>query len=174
MSRTEVDMSIDTMFGDLYAQHLRPAYEQLHQLRTIVDDNPSRDHVLVHLLADRLDETMGWLVDAEDAALAGQQAIQAPLDLDRARQALLLVEVNAQRCLQTFFCRLVDFETGAGLARVSRERGAEWRKWAGSVRGALEDSRGPLLELNQALFRSCFELAGRTTAASVKRTVHEQ
>ena len=159
-------MSIDTMFGELYAVHLRPAYEQLHQLRTIVDDNPSRDHVLVGLLADRLDETMGWLVEAEDAALEGQQAVRAPIDMDRVRQALLLIETNAQRCLETFFSRLADFETGAGLARVSRERGSEWRKWAGSVRGGLEDCRGALLELNHALFRCCFELASSTTSAA--------
>jgi hypothetical protein len=160
-------MSIDTTFEELYAQHLRPVYERLHDLRTsVVEDCPAHDHVLVDLLADRLDDGIGWLVEAEDASLEGQQALQAPVDFNRARQALQVCQTKFHRTFEGFFVGLLQFDTSAALIRVGQERGPAWRAWANSVRGALEECRAPMFEVDQALFQCCFELASSAAVAT--------
>lgn len=166
-------MTLAAAFMDLYEQ-LGTLRESLIGLRTmIVEDKPLRDDfVLVDRFSDAADDVRGSLEEALVAATEGRQAVQGQTDLERARHALTTCQEKLNRMAYQFSLDLFSYERLVTLNRIGRERGGEWRAWAGVVGNTLDRCQQHVYGVNQALSRCWQEIAERagTTSVSVKTT----
>jgi len=171
-------MPLESTFQDLSAQ-LRTLRDALLGLRvTVVEDKPLQgDVVLVDMFGDAADDLLGWLEEALAAAENGQQATEQRIDLDRARRALTTCQERFNRIAQCFSSDLTSYERITELKRLGHRRHGEWLAWANSVKGAVDQCKQPLYEVNQALFlcwQEMTERVGMTSVSMQSTTIGQQ
>lgn len=161
-------MALEAVFQDLCLRCQR-LHEVLGELRlTVVEDKPlTGDLVLIEQLSNTVDDVLGWLEEMYSAAAEGKQSVRPPLDLERARYALLRGHERFNQLLQNFFNELLCHDRIAELLWVGQERRGEWQLWTNSVKEALDSCRQPLFEVNQALLRCWQEIGERVTVTAV-------
>ena len=87
-----------------FSTALRRLDDRIRELRvTVVEDRPSRnDGVVPDNLELAVEDLLGWLQEASIAASAAYKAVQHPIDMDGARQALGTCQERFQRLDQVF------------------------------------------------------------------------
>ncbi len=155
-------MALETVFLDLCTQ-CQKLHETVSGLRlTIIEDKPLYgDVVLIDALGNATEDTLGWLEEMYAAAADGRQAVHPPLDLERARHALMRGHERFNHLMQRLFLELLCYDRIAELLSVGRERRGEWRSWTSSVKEALDSCRQPLFDVNQAFLQCWREIGER-------------
>jgi len=153
-------MALETTFRTLSVA-LHRLHDGLNDLHVTSGDTPAND---VSVLADRLEETVldmkATLYGARRAAVGARKAVNAPIDLDRARRALARCQERFHRVEQLFASELFAYEKLTDLARLGSERRA-WVPWVRTVKSGIEQCRDPLEQANRALAACWGELAER-------------
>ena len=118
-----------------FSTALRRLDDRIRELRvTVVEDRPSRnDGVVPDNLELAVEDLLGWLQEASIAASAAYKAVQHPIDMDGARQALGTCQERFQRLDQVFSSNLVSYEHLADLTSFGNERRGEWPIWVRTV-----------------------------------------
>jgi hypothetical protein len=165
-------MALEATFRQLSVR-LHKLHDALNALHVTVGDRPPDDEAA---LADGLEnavlDLMGTLHEARKSAMAARQGVGTPIDLDRARRALMVCQKCFHRIEQQFAAELVSYERLRELARLGRARRREWIPWANSTKAGIEQCREPI-ELTSKALASCWEeLAERlgTTNISMQAT----
>jgi hypothetical protein len=142
-------------FSNLYSElkSLHQLYDEL--IMTILEDKPQRgDSVLVERLSNAADDARGAL-DGPDGALAavnkGLQALEGQTDLESARRALTTTHHQFNQLLSVFSAEMYSYDRLTALDRLGRERGDEWRAWAGVVGNTLDRCQQNVYHVSQAL-----------------------
>ncbi|HKY04691.1 MAG TPA: hypothetical protein VJQ56_07375 [Blastocatellia bacterium] len=160
-------MALEGSFREL-SLRLEALRDGFVEFRTTALDKPVEgDVVLVDLLGDAADDLLGWVEEAMEACAQARQALAYPTDLDRARRALITCQKKFNLAVYRFSSDLLVYERMAELTSLGEERKGEWLVWANNVKGALELSRQPFYESNEALFLCWQELAERIGVGSV-------
>jgi hypothetical protein len=161
-------MALAPAFHELTAR-LDRLREALLALRvTVAEDRPlAGEALLVDQLDEAVEEAVGYLEEAVGAAGQGKKAVEAPVDLERARTALAACHAKVNLFGRRLCADLLGFERIAGLRRLARRRGGEWPPWALSVQRGAEACRQPLHEVHEALLDCWQEVAERSAAVSV-------
>jgi hypothetical protein len=166
-------VALEAIFRELHSQ-LKKLQDNLLALRlTVAEDKPLRGEVaLVDQFEDSIMDAMGLLDGCLNASRSAQKAVGHPLDLDRARRALITCQERFHRAERRFSDELVSYEKLRDLASVSEKRGREWASWAASVKHGLEQCRQPLDLASKALVACWQEIAEHvgTTNVSVQAT----
>jgi hypothetical protein len=146
-------MAVEPSFRELCAK-LSGLCEALAGLRmTVVEDRPlAGGSLLAESLGDVAEELLAEAREALDCAQAALRAAGPPLDAERARTALAACQESFLPVLTRYFSELVRYESLAELHRLGRERGNEWRAWAGTVHQGAEACRLPVHDACAALF----------------------
>ena len=165
-------MALEATFRMLTVQ-IRKLCDTLSAVLLTVGDKPTdRGAALVDGLENTLLDMLGLAEDARQAARAADRAVASRMDIDRARRALAKCQERFHRLEQLFLNQLVSYEKLKELAALGRERGGEWKPWAGSMKDAIEQARHPVEESSKALAASWQELVEHsgTTSISVSNT----
>jgi hypothetical protein len=165
-------MALEPTFRALFVQ-VRKLCDTLNAiLLTVGDKPPERGAALADELENTILDMLGLAEDARTTARTAEKALASPMDLDRARRALTKCQENFHRLEQQFSNHLVSYEKLKNLATLGRERGGEWKPWAGSMKDAIEQGRQPLEETSKALAACWQELVEHsgTTSISVSNT----
>jgi hypothetical protein len=106
---------------------------------TIRVDTPKEGSVLlVDVFGEAVDDVVGWLEEAIQAACEAQKAVGHPVDLDRARRALVSAQEQFHRAEQAFLSDLVSYERLNELTKFGKRRCGEWNAWVKSVMHGIE------------------------------------
>ena len=160
-------MALEGSFNELSA-HILGLRDVLIDFRTTILDKPYEgDVVLVDLFSDAADDLLGWIEEASEACAEARQALAYPIDLDRARRALVACQEKFNLAVRRFSSDLVVYERIAELTSLGEEREGEWLAWANSVKESLDLCRQPFYDASQALFVCWQELAERIGMNSV-------
>jgi len=161
-------MTLEAVFQDLVAQ-CHTLHGALLGLRlTVVEDKPlTGDVVLVDVFGDAAEELLGWLQEALRAATEGRQAVDYPVAIDRARQALTRCHERYHRLRHRFWSDLVSYDRLEELMSVGHERQGEWLTWTHSVKEALGQCQQPLYDVDRMLLLCWQEIAERGEIISV-------
>jgi len=165
-------MALETTFRTLTIQ-IRKLCDTLSAVLLTVGDRPTdRGAALVDGLENTLLDLLGLAEHARQAARSADKAVSVRMDIDRARRALAKCQESFHQVEQQFLNQLVSYEKLKDLASLGRERGGEWKSWAGSMKDAIEQTRHPIEECSKALAASWQELAEHsgTTSISVVNT----
>jgi hypothetical protein len=165
-------MALEATFRELSSQ-LRKLHDMLLALRlTVVEDKPVKgEAALVDHLEDTILDLMGALDQSLTAARTAQKGVGHPLDLDRSHRALTTCQDRFHQIEQQYSADLASFEKLRDLETLAG-RGGEWRPWAASVKGGVEQCRQPLDGVSKALAMCWQEIAERVgmTSVSVQAT----
>jgi hypothetical protein len=159
-------MSLEAVFNDLAVQWERLTDELDHGLLwAITETKPHEEHELANQYCD-------MATDLITAAREGLEASRAPttngaFNSGLATQSLVRCHERYNAMADLFNSRMASYSQLRRLRRFGRERGRTWRDWADHVRKGLEHCRGPMDEVNRALFRCWQEVAGRTELTSI-------
>jgi len=157
-------------------QTFKEACAALHQLRdylsglrcTVVEDKPLTGEVmLVEELGNAVEDALGWVEEALNAATEAYQAVAPRFDREAACRALEQSHTRFQQVLQHCAAELWRYERLDELLRLGRTRRGEWEAWAQSVKEVLEGCPPQLFEINQMLFRCWAELAERVSLGAL-------
>lgn len=161
-------MTLATAFSDLHEQ-LNALHKLLRELHTTVaEDKPLRgDVVLVERLSNAADDVCGLLDEALAAVKEGRQAVEGQTDLDGAQRKLTTSSGRFSLLLLTFSSDMFSYDRLLALNNVGRERGGEWRAWAGVVGKTLDRLQQNMYKVNQAIYQCWQELAERNGATSI-------
>ncbi len=166
-------MALESTFRDLNSQ-LKKLQDNLLALRlTVTEDKPlSGEAVPVDRLEDSLLDVMGFVEDCLKESRMAKKAVDHPVDLDRARRALSVVQEKFHRVERTFTDELVSYDKVRDLVTLSAKRGGEWPSWLSSVKHGLQECRQPLDLASKALAACWQEIAERvgTTNITVQTT----
>lgn len=161
-------MTLEASFQSLRMQfqRLRDTMSALHV--TIVVDKPVKNDVaLVDEIGNTAEDLLGCLEEALIAAHEGWQAVEYPLNLHRARRALVISQQQYNYFSRRLSTDLMSYERISDLTSLGSERKGEWSAWSSSVRAALERCQQPSYDVSQALFICWQELAERVGMSSV-------
>lgn len=165
-------MALEATFRTLTVQ-IRKLCDTLSAVLLTVGDKPTdRGAALVDGLENTLLDMLGLAEHARQAARLADKAVSSRMDMDRARRALARCHENFHQVEQQFLNQLVSYEKLKDLAGLGRERGGEWKSWAGSMKDAIEQARHPIEESSKALAACWQELVEHsgTTSISVTNT----
>ena len=162
-------MALETRFGEL-AGRLQVLGEALNDLRVVVAEDRPRQAVplLLDQMADAALELLGAHQEAAAAAAAALAAAGRPRDLEGSQGSLLACQVSLQVLGERFAADLLNPRRLAQLGDLGRERGREWRLWAASAGGALDQCQQALLACGQAAGACWSELVELTTCGAVR------
>jgi hypothetical protein len=161
-------VALQKSFRDLCIrlQELREVLEAV--TTTVEEDRPRRkDVVVASSLGDAVLAVRGILEESRAAADEAWEAVGHPLDVDRARRALITCQERFHRFAAEFSRDLASYERMTDLASVARERGRDWASWVKVVKQGLEQCQALVEEGREALFLCWQDLAERFGAASV-------
>lgn len=166
-------MALEKTFGEL-PNTIRRLRDSLLALQlTVREDLPLHGSVvLVDQFGDAVDDSLGWLEDSLAAAVEVQQCAKHPVDIDRARRALVICQDQFHRMEQRFHSDLISYEKLKDLTGFGRSRRGEWIGWVKSVRKGLEECRTPMDDVSKALLACWQEIAEHAgmTSVSVQAT----
>ena len=158
-------MALETTFRELSVS-LHKLHDALNALQVTAGDTPKDESAVAEGLENAVLDIMGTLHEARKAAMQAQKAVADPLDLNRARRALVLCQERFHRVEQLFATELVSYEKLKELARLGNERRA-WLPWASTVKVGIEQCREPLEQASQALSACWGELAERLGTVNI-------
>jgi len=160
-------MALEATFRTLFVQ-IRKLCDTLNAvLLTVGDRPPNRGAALVDAMENTLLDMLGTLQEAQTSAKAAERAVATPMDLERARHALAKCQENVRQVERQYASELVSYEKLKHLAILASERGGEWKPWAGSMKGAVQECGEPLEEVDRALVGCWNELAERLGMTNV-------
>jgi len=170
-------MALEATFRTLSVQ-IRRLSDVLVAVQLTVGDRPAEPGAA---LADGIEnnvlDMLGRLEEARNAARAAEKAVAPPVDMDRARRALTQCQEALQLAAQQFANGLAHYEKMRSLAILGRERGGEWKAWAGSMGDAINECREPLEAADRALAACWPELvehSGNTSISIRNRSVGQK
>jgi hypothetical protein len=159
-------MTLEAVFNDLSRKWDRLA-EELDDglLWAITQTKPEEEH---ELATQYLDMT----TDLISTAREGLEAARAPssngtFNTGLATQSLLRCHERYNALADLFNSRMASYARLRHLRRFGRQRGRAWRDWAAHVRKGLEHCRGPMDDLNRALFDCWQEIAERADLTTI-------
>lgn len=164
-------MALDATFRQLTTS-LQRLHDVVNALQITLEDKPQNDEAAVaDDLADKALEVLGFVHEAQQAALRARQALKSPPDMDQARTSLTLCQERFHKIGQNYAMNLVSYEKLKELMRVG-ERGKEWAGWSSGTKQGIEQCRVPLESADEALAACWQELAERlgTMSISVRST----
>lgn len=166
-------MALEKTFRESSAQfgRLRDRLQELEV--TVVEDRPpANDAAIVDNFEDAVDDLRGWVEEALKAAETAEQAVEHPMDIDRARRALTVCQERFQLIEKEFAANLVSYERMKDLNSFGSERRREWPSWVTSVKQGIEHCRQPIEDAGKALAECWQEIAERVgmTSVSVQTT----
>ena len=159
-------MTLETVFHDLSVQWERLVEELEHGLLwAITETKPDEEHELANQYLD-------MATDLISTAREGWEASRAPTSKGAfnpglATQSLLKCHERYNAMMDLFNSRMASYAGIRRLRRFGRERGRAWRDWAANVRKGLDHCRGPMDDVNRALFTCWQGVAGRTEVPSI-------
>ncbi|MGD0891598.1 MAG: hypothetical protein ABR923_08695 [Terracidiphilus sp.] len=165
-------MALEATFRNLFVQ-IRKLCDTLNAvLLTVGDKPPDRGAALADELENTVLDMLGLAEDARAAARLAEKAVSSPMNMDRARRALAKCQEKFHQLDQQYSNQLVSYEKLTDLTSLGRDRGGEWKPWAGSMKDAIEQGREPLEETSKALAACWQELVEHsgTTSISVNNT----
>jgi hypothetical protein len=165
-------MALEATFRRLFVE-IRKLCDTLNAvLLTVGDKPPDRGAALADELENTVLDMLGLAEDARAAARLAEKAVSSPMNMDRARRALAKCQEKFHQLDQQYSNQLVSYEKLKNLTSLGRDRGGEWKPWAGSMKDAIEQGRGPLEETSKALAACWQELVEHsgTTSISVNNT----
>lgn len=166
-------MPLEKTFRE-HSTGLRRLRERVRELRvTVVEDRPTRnDAAIVDNFEYAVEDLIGWVDEAMEAASEAEVAVGGQVDLNQARQSLTVCQERFRRIEKVFSTNLVSYERMKDLAAFGNERRGEWPSWAATVKLGIEHCRKPLDESRNSLAECWQELAerGGGTSVSVKTT----
>jgi hypothetical protein len=134
----------------------------------VVEDKPLRDEVmLMERLGDAVEDSMGWLAEAQEAAEQGLRAASGEFDSSGARRALIGCQDKFNRLTQEYFSDLASYERIDELVKFGLRSRGERLRWSNAVKQALEEYQQPLQDAAHALFLCWQELVDRLGIQSV-------
>jgi hypothetical protein len=165
-------MGLERTFQALNVQ-LRKLHDNVVALRLTIGDKPPRNTPpLVQELGERVEILLHWLQEGAIAGSEGQRAVEPPLNIDRARQALAKCQEPLDRAARYLAFEIANREQLNDLTALGRRRGGEWSAWAPLVCKTLTECQQDCYDTNRALLLCWHDLAERstTTAISVQAT----
>jgi hypothetical protein len=151
-------MTLEASFAELSETfgHLERALDNL--VWAVVQGQPEtgEGHALVDQYDAATNDLLGLVREAQEAGKEGRQAVRAPLDLARTRQALAACHDRFNQLSVHFYDDLVSFDWIDALNNLARERGREWDGWVQGVKDALNRCPQPLHDVSEALF-ACWQ-----------------
>jgi hypothetical protein len=165
-------MALEATFRRLFFQ-IRKLCDTLNAvLLTVGDKPPDRESALADELENTVLDMLGQAEDARAAARLAEKAVSSPMNMDRARSALAKCQEKFHRLEQQFSNQLVSYQKLKDLTSLGRDRGGEWKPWAGGMKDAIEQGREPIEETSKALAACWQELVEHsgTTSISVSNT----
>jgi hypothetical protein len=136
------------------------------------DKPPDRGAALVDELENTVLDMLGHAEDARTAARLAEKSVASSVNTDRARRALAKCQDRFHELDRQYSNQLASYGKLKDLTSLGRERGSEWKPWAGSMKDAIEQVREPIEESSKALAACWQELVehGGTTSISVSNT----
>jgi hypothetical protein len=164
-------VALQQSFRDLCSR-LQELQEVLEAVNTTVEeDRPKRrDVVVASSLGDAVLAVRGTLEESRAAAHDACQAVDHPLDMERARRALVTCQERFHRFASEFSHELASYQRMTDLASVAQERGRDWAGWVTVVKQGLEQCQALVEAGRDALFVCWQELTERLGTASVSVT----
>lgn len=144
-------------------------YDRVGELRlTAVVDRPEKNYsVVVDAIEYAVEDMIGWLGEAVQAAKSAEKAAGHPPDLDQARRAMADCQERFRRIEQVFAANLVSYEKLKDLTTFGSERRGEWPSWVTTVKKGIDHCRQPLEDARDALAECWQEIAERAGATSI-------
>jgi hypothetical protein len=160
-------VALEKTFRDLMSL-LRKLRDSLRVLQlTIREDLPAEGGVvLVDNFGDAVDDSLGYLEEALEAAIEARRALLPPLKWDVVTRALTTCQEHFHSVELRFQSELVSYERLKDLMAFGRSRRGEWLAWVKSVREGLEECNQPFDDASRALLACWQELAERAGAGS--------
>jgi hypothetical protein len=147
---------------------LQRAGDGLQVLRLTLGDKPLKSEAaLVDHLENGVLDIMGLLQEAIQSACEALNAVGYPVDLDRARRALIECQNCFHRLEHQFSTDLVSYEKLKDLEMLGNQRRGEWFLWAKSTKDGITGCCHPLTEVSQALVACWQELAEHLGTVSI-------
>lgn len=165
-------MALEATFRRLFIQ-IRKLCDTFNAvLLTVGDKPPDRESALADELENTVLDMLGHAEDARAAARLAEKAVSSPMNMDRARSALAKCQGKFHTLEQQYSNQLVSYQKLKDLTSLGRDRGGEWKPWAGSMKDAIEQGREPIEETSKALAACWQELVEHsgTTSISVSNT----
>ena len=161
-------MALQKSFRDLCSR-LQELQEGLEAVNTTVDeDRPKRrDVVVATSLGDAVLAVRGILEESRAAADDACQAVGHPMDMERARRALMTCQEQFHRFATEFSHDLACYQRMTDLASIAKERGRDWASWVTVVKQGLEQCQALAEAGRDALFVCWQELTERLGASAV-------
>jgi exonuclease VII small subunit len=161
-------MPLEKTFRECSTQ-LRMLHDRVHELRlaAVVDRPEKNDAKIVDAIEDAVEDLMGWVSECLLAAADAQRAVASPVDLDRARRALVTCQERLQNAERVFGTGLVSYERQKDLGSFGAERRGEWPSWVTSVKQGIEHCRKPLEAARLSLDECWQEMAERAGMNSI-------
>lgn len=161
-------MALERVFRELTAR-LSKLRDALKEVRlTVVEDRPRKDPVVVvDHFEYAIEDILGWLEEAVASGAEAQQALNLPLDVDRAVRCLSRCQDLFQRLQRAYLVNLISYGRLQELMNVGREKRGEWQGWTESVKKGLEQCRKPMEDAGLALVHCWQEIAERPAGTNV-------
>ena len=139
---------------------------------TIVEDAPDPSHAAVVGFGYPIQDLVGHLAAASAAIGEGLVAFTSRREVEAVLNAVATCQEQVNAAVRQLYGELLSYDRLVELARLSRERGGQWRAWLRPVRRGLEDCESRVHDVNTALLACWREIGERvgTTSVSVQAT----
>lgn len=154
----------------------RVAAEQLNRVRdllgvlriTVIEDRPLENVVkLVERTGELIEDLLVQVEEICGGVVAAREAVEYPLDTERARHGLTASQAGFNALLGQFFLELASFEAVDEIVSLGRDRRGEWQAWAQLVDSSFKECQQALLAANAALLDCWQALAECAALAAV-------
>jgi hypothetical protein len=164
-------MALERTIKEL-ATKLHRLRDRFQELRlTVVEDRPLRnDAAVVDSFEYAVEDVLGWTNEAVQAAHTAERAAQPPVDVEKVRQAVTIVQERFTRTERVFAASLVSYEKIKDLTSFGSERRGEWPSWVTSVKQGIEHCKQPLDEARTKVSECWQEIAERVGFTSLSVT----
>jgi hypothetical protein len=166
-------MPLEKTFRD-HTTGLRKLRDRVQELRmTVVEDPPRhRSAAIVESYEYAVEDLLGWVNEALEAAMEAEVSVGEQVDLGAARWSLAVCQDTFHRIERVFSTNLVSYEKMKDLSSFGNERRGEWSAWTATVKLGIDHCREPLDDSRNALAACWQELAERAggTTVSVRTT----
>jgi hypothetical protein len=161
-------MPLEKTFRD-HTAGLRRLRDRVRELRvTVVEDRPQRnDAAIVDGFEYAVEDLIGWIGEALDAAKEAEEAVGEQVDLNLARRALTVCQERFRRIEKVFSANLLSYDRMKDLTSFGGERRGEWSAWAATVKLGIEHCLKPLEEVRTSFSHCWPDLAERGGGANV-------
>jgi len=158
-------MTLEAAF-EVLPQKLDALRTALKYLEVFVEDRPH-----AHQYVDAMGELVADLWSRTDTAVTAAEtaysAVRLPVDIERARGALIECQAQYNVVQRRLVTELASDRQLTELPRLGQRLGGEWKGWAVNIRPVLNQCLPPMYEAGQGLFLCWQELSDRTSTPQV-------